>query len=495
MPVKVVMPEMGEGVTDATIIQWLVKEGDSVEEYQALVEVNTDKVDSEVPSPASGTVLKIIPQADEVVPVDNVLCWIGEPGEAIPEGGASEPAAKPATSEDTPNAEERPTPQPEPAPAALTPAPAPASAPTGSTLSGFVSPLVARMATDLRIDLSRVPGTGNGGRVTKTDVLRYVQSGGRDAPPVAAPTAPMARGAMADFISPVVARLAGEHRINLQAVLGTGKEGRITRNDIQRVIDNGGTDPLFVPGAAAPARISTAPPPGSPAPNQPQPGTTMKLDTIRRSIARHMVESKHTSPHVTTIMEADMSAVAAHRAMHKTAFAQDGAKLTFTAYFVSAVVTALKTYPIVNSSWSDGGILVHKDINVGMATALDESGLIVPVIKQADGLSLLGIARAINDLADRARNKQLKPDEVRGGTFTITNHGTSGSLFATPIINQPQCAILGTGIIQKRAIVINDAIAIRPMAYIGLTFDHRMLDGAVADYFLGAIKRTLEEWQ
>jgi 2-oxoglutarate dehydrogenase E2 component (dihydrolipoamide succinyltransferase) len=207
-----------------------------------------------------------------------------------------------------------------------------------------------------------------------------------------------------------------------------------------------------------------------------------------------MVHSKHTSPHVSTIMEADMSAVSAHRAANKALFAQDGVNLTFTVYFVAAAVAALKTYPLVNSAWTEEGIAVHESINIGMATSLGEAGLIVPVIKNADGLSLLGIARAVNDLAERARSKKLKPDDVQGGTFTITNHGTSGSLFATPIINQPQCAILGTGIIQKRAVVINDAIAIRPMVYLGLTFDHRILDGAIADYFLGKIKSTLEEW-
>jgi 2-oxoglutarate dehydrogenase E2 component (dihydrolipoamide succinyltransferase) len=224
------------------------------------------------------------------------------------------------------------------------------------------------------------------------------------------------------------------------------------------------------------------------------PGTVMKLNPVRKAIAEHMVRSKHTSPHVTTIMEADMSAVSAHRAANKAAFAQQGVNLTFTAYFVAAIAAACEAYPIVNSSWSEEGVAIHGQINVGIATALEPDGLIVPVIKNAGGASLMEIARAVNDLSGRARAKQLKPEEVQGGTITLTNHGTSGSLFATPIINQPQCAILGTGAIQKRAVVINDAIAIRPMVYLGLTFDHRILDGAVADYFLGTIKYTLENW-
>jgi 2-oxoglutarate dehydrogenase E2 component (dihydrolipoamide succinyltransferase) len=221
----------------------------------------------------------------------------------------------------------------------------------------------------------------------------------------------------------------------------------------------------------------------------------MKLTTMRRAIADHMVMSKRTSPHVTTVMEADLSRVVAHRSANKADFARNGVRLTFTAYFVEATVAALRAYPVVNSSWSEEGVVLHRAVNVGMATALEHDGLIVPVIKGADGLSLLGIARTVNDLAERARTKNLKPDEVRDGTFTITNHGTSGSLFATPIINQPQCGILGVGMMQKRVVVIDDAIAIRPMVYLSFTFDHRILDGATADYFLGAIKQRLEHWK
>jgi 2-oxoglutarate dehydrogenase E2 component (dihydrolipoamide succinyltransferase) len=219
---------------------------------------------------------------------------------------------------------------------------------------------------------------------------------------------------------------------------------------------------------------------------------------MRRKIAEHMVMSKRTSPHVTTVMEVDLSRVVAHREANKDAFARDGARLTFTAYFVAATVAGLKAYPLANSSWTEEGILLQRAINIGMATALGEAGLIVPVIHNADGLSLLGVARAVNDLAERARSKQLKPDEVQGGTFTITNHGTSGSLFATPIINQPQCGILGVGAIQKRVVVVTtngaDSIAIRPMLYLSFTFDHRILDGASADAFLGKVVEFLQNW-
>jgi 2-oxoglutarate dehydrogenase E2 component (dihydrolipoamide succinyltransferase) len=215
---------------------------------------------------------------------------------------------------------------------------------------------------------------------------------------------------------------------------------------------------------------------------------------MRRAIAQHMVHSKHTSPHVTTVMEADLSSVVGHRARNKATFARDGAKLTFTPYFVAATVSALKAFPIVNSSWRDDGILYHPQINIGMATAITD-GLIVPVIKGADGYSLLGLSRTVNDLSARARDGRLSPDEVTSGTFTITNHGVSGSLFATPIINQPQCAILGVGAIQKRVVVTPDnAIAIRPMVYLSLTFDHRILDGATADHFLANIVETLQVW-
>ena len=227
--------------------------------------------------------------------------------------------------------------------------------------------------------------------------------------------------------------------------------------------------------------------------------TVIPQTPIRKAIAEHMVMSEHTAPHVSTIMEVDMSCVVDHRNANKEAYTVQGVNLTFTAYFVSASVTALKAYPLVNSSWSDEGVRIYNDINIGMATALGEEGLIVPVIKNADNLSLLGIARIVNDLSSRARLHKLQPNEVKGGTFTITNHGVTGSLFATPIINQPQCAILGVGAIQKRPVVMadpnqGDLLAIRSMMYLSLTFDHRIIDGAIADYFLAKLVSTLQDW-
>jgi len=487
MPTKVALPEMGEGVTDATVTQWLKKEGDQVKKYEPLVEVNTDKVDTEIPSPVDGVVLRIVQPADTVVAVDEVLCWVGEPGEEIPENGNA-PAVKahqpePAVEKPEPAArapvESKPVPPPAPRP--VTPPPV---ALADGRLRGAVSPLAARIAAEQGVDPGQIEGSGIGGMVVGRDVRAFVQSGGanrRAGVPAGSPAHKSAEPVdpMANFISPVVGRLAVEHNIDLNKVTGTGKHGRITKFDIQRVIDSG--------GAAITSPVET-----HPAFAGYQPGTVVKHTPVRRSIAKHMVESKHTSPHVSTFFEADMSAIFKHRKAHKDDFARQGVNLTFTAYFVRAAAAALQAYPLVNSSWSEDGIILHSEINIGMAVSLDADGLIVPVIRNADRLSLLETARAVSDLASRARNKQLTPEEVRGGTFTITNHGTSGSLFATPVINQPQCGILGTGTIQKRPVVVNDAIAIKPMAYISLTFDHRILDGAVADYFLQAVRQGLE---
>jgi pyruvate/2-oxoglutarate dehydrogenase complex dihydrolipoamide acyltransferase (E2) component len=301
------------------------------------------------------------------------------------------------------------------------------------------------------------------------------------------------------FISPIVARIASEHKVDLSRVTGTGQGGRITKKDVLAYIERRPQSDTRIEKHPSPP----APPIASPSYPAPQPAhpteEVIPLTPVRKAVADHMVLSKHTSPHVTTVMEVDLSRVVAHRQDNKAAYARDGVNLTFTAYFVSAAVTALRAYPIVNSSWSEAGIYIHPKINIGMATSLGEEGLIVPVLKNADSLSLLGLAHTINDLAYRARAKKLQPDEVKGGTFTITNHGISGSLFATPIINQPQCAILGVGAIQKRVVVISDenlgdTIAIRPMAFLSLTFDHRILDGAIADYFLSMVVESLKNW-
>lgn len=428
MPVKVLVPLLGEGVQEVTITRWLKREGETINELDPLLEVNTDKVDTEIPAPTSGILLKVLAEEGTVAKVGEVIALIGQPGEAL------EPAeAAPAAAQEGPVAPAAAEAFPSPPPASV---PAPAETPR---MAGFISPVVARLAAEHGIDLSQVKGTGQGGRITKNDVLAYLEARQHAATPAT---------------------------------------------------------PSPIP---APPVTSAAPPPTVPAPAAAAGDELIPHTLIRRQIAEHMVMSKRTSPHVLTVMEADMSRVIAHRNAHKEQFARDGVHLTYTAYFIAAIVAALKAYPIVNSSWTDEGILVHKEINIGMATSLGEEGLIVPVIKRADTLSLLGIARAVNDLANRARAKKLQPDEVKGGTFTLTNHGISGSLFAFPIINQPQCGILGVGALHKRPIVItdaegNDSIAIRPMVYLSFVFDHRILDGASADWFLSKVKQTLENW-
>ena len=440
MATKIIMPQLGESVVEGTVTRWLRKEGETIAEFESLLEVTTDKVETEIPSPASGTVLKILVPEDATVRAGTVLAWVGQPGEVLDDLPAS-PAAHPA-------------------PAAAAPAAPTAAAPSRERDLGFISPVVAKLAAEHQVDLFLVKGTGEGGRITKKDVLAYLETS-----PAAAAEAPA------------------------PAAWETPGEGDLFRP----------TELMFAGGApgvaAAPQPAPAAPVvPASPQP-VPQAGDRLiPLNAMRRAIAERMVLSKSAIPHVTTVMEADMSRVVAHRATNKDGFARSGVNLTYTAYFVSAVVAALKAFPLVNSSWTDEGILVRGGLNIGLAASLGEEGLIVPVIKNADGLSLLGLARAVNDLAERARARSLQPDEVKGGTFTITNHGVGGSLFAAPVINYPQCAILGVGAIKKRAVVLEgDALAIRPMVYLTLTFDHRILDGAAGDGFLAAVVRNLEQ--
>lgn len=441
MSTQVLMPQLGESVVEGTVTRWLKKPGEAVNEFEPLVEINTDKVDTEIPAPASGIVLKVFVPEGQTVKAGTLLALLGEAGEVV-QGGPAQGAQAPAAA-----------PQPRPAPSEIG-----GTAKVGRSADlGFISPVVAKLASEHQVDLKQVPGTGAGGRITKKDVLAYVESRGAGAPSDVG-AAPWDEPASGELFRP--------------------------------------TEEVFGVKEAAP-RVSA---PHGPAP---VPGTTVPLDAVRKQIAAHMVRSKTVSPHVTTVMEADLSRAVAHRAAHKEIFARDGVNLTFSAYFAAAAVEALKAVPVVNSSWSEQGIVLHKPVHLGMAVSLGERGLIVPVIRDADRLSLLALARALNDLAERARGRKLKPDEVQGGTFTITNHGTSGSLFATPIINQPQCAILGVGAIQKRAVVVQapapgggsaDALAIRPMVYLSLTFDHRILDGAIADDFLMRVVKRLEGW-
>jgi 2-oxoglutarate dehydrogenase E2 component (dihydrolipoamide succinyltransferase) len=437
MATEVIMPQLGESVVEGTVTKWLRQQDDTIEEFEPLVEINTDKVDTEVPSPASGTILRLFVAEGETVKAGTLLAMIGEPGEEVPDapiadhedGGAKVAAAA----------------GPDNGAAEVVTAPLkPASAPRPMREDlGFISPVVARVAVEHEVDLSQVVGTGSGGRITKKDVLTYVES----------------RGSIPPWEEPA--------------------SGELFRP----------TEEIF--GKLAPEKSVI------------QAGTVVPFNAVRTRIAEHMVRSKRTSAHVTTLMEVDLGRVLTHRKAHKEAFAREGVNLTLTAYFVAASVEALKEVAIVNSSWSEEGIVLHKEANVGVAVSLGEEGLIVPVLKNAEQLSLLAISKSVNDLAERARSHKLVPDEVQGGTFTITNHGVSGSLLATPIINQPQCAILGVGTLQKRPVVIEgmspsgepeDSLAIRPMVYLTLTFDHRIIDGAIADHFLGIVVQRLQSW-
>ena len=447
MPTKVIMPQLGESVEEGTISKWLKNEGEQVNEYDPLLEINTDKVDTEIPSPTSGILLKILATEGEIVQVGANLAWIGEPGEKVDDGisEADETisAKQVSTIEKGAASQTGDTHQ----------QPMPKSSQDDVTSDskqerelGFISPVVARIASEHQLDLTKIEGTGKGGRITKKDVLNYL-----DQPQ--------------------------------EELATTTPEGTQPKKE-QVPIDQ---EMISAPTADTSTQQAT------------RPGEILPHTPVRKAVAEHMVMSKRTSPHVTTVMEADLSQVISHRQKNKDSFDHQGIKLTFTPYFAKATVSALKAFPMVNSSWKDDGVLIQPNINLGIATSLGEEGLIVPVIKNADSLSLLGLARAINDLASRARSRKLNPNEVKGGTFTITNHGISGSLFASPIINQPQCGILGVGVIQKRVVVIEtpqngDTIAIRPMVYISLTFDHRILDGAIADHFLAKLVQLLENW-
>jgi len=439
MPTKVIMPQLGESVVEGTVTKWLKKEGESIAEFEPLLEVNTDKVDTEIPSPAGGTVLKLLVSEGKTVTAGTILAWLGKPGEEVPTGESTPETHIHAT---TPTATQE-----------MSSTRAPTTAQPATRDLGFISPVVAKIAHEHNVDLQLVSGSGQGGRITKKDVLAFVESNPAG---------------------------TSEADIPIWETPADGDLFRPTEMMFQKTTDRTGAQST----GEAPA-ISAMPSTGD---------KLIPHTSIRRSIAEHMIKSKNISAHVTTVMEVDLSKVVTHRNANKDSFSRDGVNLTYTAYFISAIVSALKAYPQVNSSWSDEGLVLHSAINIGMATSLADAGLIVPVIKAADGLSLLGLARAVNDLAQRARDRKLSPDEVKGGTFTLTNHGISGSLFATPIINQPQCGILGVGLVQKRAVVINDAIAIRPMVYISLTFDHRILDGASADWFLAKVVDALQNW-
>ena len=446
----VVMPQMGESIVEGTLTKWLKKAGDHVERDEPLFEISTDKVDTEIPSPAAGTLREVLVEEGKTVGINTVVARIDEAGgngagaaAPVKPAAPAKPAAAPPPPPPPPVQAQAAPPQAAPPqaapPQAAPPPPAAAPVPEPAETGGPLSPLVRKLARENNIDLSRVKGTGAGGRITKQDLEAFLAQ--PQAPRAPSPASPSQRTAAAPA-PPVQA------------------------------------PPAYVsPAAPSAAKVRVEP-----------------MSTMRQRIAEHMVMSKRTSAHVTTIHRADMTKVAKVRERQKADFqVRYGLSLTYLPFVVRAAVEALRTYPIVNASIEETNILYHNEINIGIAVAL-ENGLIVPVIRSADEKNVLGLQRAIVDLAARARSRQLKPDEVQSGTFSITNFGTYGSMLATPIINQPQVAILGVGAVTKEPVVIDDAIAIRSMCFISLTFDHRLIDGALADQFTAKVKSVLENW-
>lgn len=442
MATVVTMPQLGESVVEGTVSRWLKQPGEAIAKFEPLLEITTDKIDTEIPSPAAGTLLEIIAVEGETIAVGGVLAHIGEAGEVIaqsagrPVGELDDEAEGQSGSKTVQQLDSE------------------VVGPTDDQMmekpSGraFISPVVARIAREHAVDLAVVPGTGLGGRITKKDILAFVaeEDGRREAEDGRQKTG------------------GREYPEALKAHNIPDPSGRI----------------------------------------RPTSGETLQpLTPMRQAIAQHMVLSKQTSPHVTTVYEVDMTAVVRHREANKQHFAEKGITLTFTPYFVAAVTAALRDVPEANSQFTEEGLLVRQRIHIGMAVSLAD-GLIVPVIRDTDEKNLQGLARAVNDLAADARSGGLAAGATQGGTFTITNHGVTGSLLGTPIINQPQSGILGIGTIAKRAIVrtdsssllpsADDAIVIRPTCYLSFSFDHRVLDGAKADAFLSIVKRHLENW-
>jgi 2-oxoglutarate dehydrogenase dihydrolipoamide succinyltransferase (E2 component) len=452
----VVMPQMGVSVSEGTITKWLKQPGEAVARDEPLLEISTDKVDTEVPSPAEGVLTEIVVPEGETVEVGTVLARIGPAGSAPAEAPPAEPAATTGAAAEE-GVEQPAVAEPTPEPAA--PAAAPAAPPAGNGRS-FVSPVVARIASEHGVDPSAVPGTGAGGRVTKKDILAFIESGAQPAPAPAAEPAPAPQPAAAAPAAPAEAPPP--------------------------------------PPAAAPAPAEA---PASPADVELQAGEELESMTpMRRGVMDHMRRSVDTAAHVTSAIEVDFARVVALRQKLKPEFAKQGVNLTYLAFIARAAVDTLAGYPYINGEIRGQSIVTRPNVNLGIAVALDEGkGLIVPVIRNAGDLNLLGTARGIQDIAERARTKKLLPDDVQGGTFTITNPGSFGTFHGTPIINQPQSAILGTYALVKRPWVVqdelgNDVIAIRPIMNLTLTYDHRLVDGAYAGMYLRDLRERLETW-
>ena len=436
MPVEVVMPQMGESIFEGTITKWLKKPGDRVERDEPLFEISTDKVDAEIPAPAAGVLKEIKVGEGKTVPIQTVVAVIDAEGvpAAAPAPAAKKEAAPAKQVAPAKDAAKAAAPPPPPAPPAPQPAATVAAAapmrPSGEKIRS--SPLVRRLAREHGIDLAQVPGTGAGGRISKKDILGAMEGG---AARTGAPAA----------VAGVVAHIALENAVPREKIY-------FGRYEVQ------------------------------------------PMSVMRQRIAEHMVVSKRVSPHVYSVEEVDVTRIVQIREKAKGEFEKrHEVKLTFMPFFLRACIEGLRAFPPVNASVDGTNIVYHQDINLGFAVAL-EWGLIVPVIKHADEMNFLGLQRAVNDLAERARNKKLKPEEVQEGTFAITNPGVFGGLMGLPVINQPNVAILGLGAIQKRPVVIDDAIAIRSMVYLTMSYDHRVVDGAVSHQFLAKVKQYLENW-
>jgi len=424
--VEVIMPQMGESIAEGTITRWMKEVGDAVERDEPIFEISTDKVDAEIPAPVAGVLAEIKVQAGETVEVDTVVAVLETDKDAA------------VSADDAPAPAE---------PKAEAPKPVAAAAPAEAPVVSAPAP-VAPAAT---------------GTVVSLEERRRTRS------------------------SPVVRKIAAERGIDIQTIQGTGIQGRVTKKDILGFIEAG--------GAATASAAQLVEVPAAPLTYVGTPGKREPMSVMRKKIAEHMMHSLQTSAHVTTLFEIDLHNVAQQRKEKGAEFlARNAVKLTYTPIIAAATIAALKDFPVLNASIDGEEVLYHQHVNLGIAVALDQ-GLIVPVIKGADEKNLVGLARSITDIAERARTKKLTPDEVQGGTFTITNPGIYGGLFGTPIINQPQVAILGVGGIEKRPVVVNDAIAIHTMCYLGLSFDHRLIDGAVADQFMANLKSRLENYQ
>jgi len=456
MATDVVMPQMGESIAEGTVVRWLKKVGETVERDEPLLEISTDKVDAEIPSPANGTLTEIIAQEGQTVGVNTVVARIGAQGEAA---GASVPAAAaPAPAPVAPPPPPPPAPKPEPQPESSAAA---TQQPSNPETARPRDPETAQ-PRDLEPTQPRDPDSLDERRRTKS--------------------------------SPLVRKIAQENNVDITRIQGSGVSGRVTKNDILDFMQR-------------PSPPATQQPTATPEPAPRPPAMTFAtgennriepLSVMRKKIAQHMVLSKQTSAHVTTVFEVDFTNIEKLRRQYKEAYAERGAKLTFLPFIIQAIVAGLREFPIINASMDESSVIYHRDLNIGIAVALDW-GLIVPVVKNADEKNILGLSKTINDLGERARTKKLSPDDVQGGTFTITNPGIYGGLFGTPIINQPQVAILGVGGVKKRPVVVEtkegDVIAIRSMCILSLTFDHRLIDGAIADQFMARVRAIIEAGQ